>query len=70
MLRHACSIHWNLEGREIKAAYVKLRRELDPARSDLGRIVEAYKTLCGAEIGNGIAALANGFIVALWFQYW
>ena len=60
MFRHACSIHWNLEGREIKDAYVKLRVELD----------EAYKTLCGAEIGNGIAALANGFIVALWFQYW
>ncbi|CAL1171039.1 unnamed protein product [Cladocopium goreaui] len=36
------------EGREIKEAYVKLRRDLDPlgaAPSDLGRIVEAYETL-------------------------
>ena len=55
MFRHACGIHWNLEGREIKDAYIKLRVEID----------QAYRTLCGAEIGNGIAALANGFIVAL-----
>lgn len=36
------------EGREIKEAYVKLRRNLDPLGADpldLGRIVEAYDTL-------------------------